>query len=217
MINVYSLLVVSGWLIIVLSISFFCKKKYPKEKELSRKIVHIGSGPIIPLAWSLNISNQIAIPVAAIITIALMINYQIKIFNSIEDIERKSFGTISYGLSITLLIILFWSDAPSAVISGVLVMAFGDGLAGLIGPKIQSPNWTIFGQKKSVVGTATMLLASFIVLFIVNEITLVNIEPMNILAIACLAVVLEQVSVLGVDNLTGPLGVAFSWHMMLLN
>ena len=133
---VYSLSLLAGWLALILSFSLLSSKWFPNEKELSRKIVHIGSGPVIPLAWWLNIESYLAIPLAAIITIGLLINYKLKFITSIEQIERKSFGTIAYGLSITLLLIFFWDSQPDAVTAGVLMMAFGDGLAGLIGRKL---------------------------------------------------------------------------------
>ena len=39
-------------------------------------------------------------------------------------------------LPITLLLALFWPAQPQAVVAGVLVMALGDGFAGLLGPLI---------------------------------------------------------------------------------
>ncbi len=208
---------ISGWLIIVLFSSFLCRKFYPEEKELSRKVVHIGTGPVIPLAWWFNISSSLVIALACIITIALFINHRIQLVTSIEDVGRKSYGTIAYGFSISVLIILFWSNNPSAVTAGVLVMAFGDGLAGLIGRKVQSPSWIILGQKKSLIGTIIMGATGVIILFILNEIIGAHLPPIDILTITSLAVVLEQISPLGVDNISVPIAVGVTWHLMLLD
>ena len=145
---VYSLTVIAGWLVLILSSSLLSTKLFPNEKELSRKIVHIGMGPILPLAWWLGISPRIAILVASTISIILLINYRLKVIDVFENIERKSYGTIAYGISITILLILFWSTKPDAACAGVLIMAFGDGFAGLIGRQIDSPSWKIFKQKK---------------------------------------------------------------------
>tara|TARA_B100000700_G_scaffold321849_1_gene421989 strand:- start:241 stop:894 length:654 start_codon:yes stop_codon:yes gene_type:complete len=209
--NVNSLLPVVGWLAIVFAISFICKNKFPKKKELPRKIVHIGTGPIIPLVWWLEISKELAIGIATAITIALFINHQIRLVPSLEDIPRKSYGTIAYGLSITLLILFFWPQQASAVIAGVLVMAFGDGLAGLIGREVNSLTWKVLGQKKSLVGTLTMGLISCIVLLSITIITGQSFQPIKILSISALAVLLEQISIGGIDNLTVPIGVALCW------
>ena len=217
MVNAYSLLVILGWLCFILSTSFLCGKFFPNEKELSRKVVHIGTGPIIPIAYWLNVSKDLALIVACMITTGLIINYRLRLIKSIENVDRKSFGTIAYGISIVSLIFLFWSNNPSAATAGVLVMAFGDGLAGLIGRKINSTQWIILGQKKSLIGTLSMYLVTVLVLSIISHVTDINFEVIEILMIASLATILEQLSPLGIDNITVPIGVALSWHWLLLN
>ncbi len=210
--NVYPLIIIFGWLSIVLSSSLFCKNFFPNKKELGRKIVHIGSGPIIPLVWSLNLSSYIVISVACLITVGLFVNHKLHLIPSIEDVERKSFGTIAYGISITLLIMIFWSNNPSAIFAGVLVMAFGDGFAGLIGSNIQSPSWTVLGQRKSLLGTLTMGVIGAIVLFTINQSMGLYVTPINIILITSLAVLFEQISPFGIDNITVPIGVGVVWN-----
>ncbi len=208
--------ILTGWLLLVLTSSFLCSKFFPNEKELSRKVVHIGSGPIIPLAWWLNISSFLAIPLAILITIGLFLNYRFKLLSSIENIERKSFGTIAYGLSTTLLIICFWQNNPDAVTAGVLMMAFGDGFAGLIGQKIKSPYWLVLGQKKSLAGTLTMALTGMIILSTINHAAGLYLNSIDIIAITSLGILLEQISPWGIDNITVPIGVAISWQYIQL-
>ena len=130
---------------------------------------------------------------------------------SIESVDRKSFGTIAYGISITSLIFVFWSNNPSAVIAGVLVMAFGDGLAGLVGSNINSYSWQIFNQKKSLLGTSTMFIVSFLILVLINIYTGFSLNLLDTLIIALLAATLEQLGQYGLDNILVPLVVAFSW------
>nr|WP_269623547.1 dolichol kinase [Prochlorococcus marinus] len=199
----------------MLSLSVGLKKLFPQEKELGRKIVHMGTGPIIPLAWWLDIPSKIAIPAATVITIGLLINYQFRFIASIESIDRKSFGTIAYGLSITLLLIFFWPNNAAAITAGVLVMAFGDGLAGLIGRKIISPSWMILNQKKSMVGTFTMAIGTGIVLYSINQLSGINLSMLDIFIITSIAVILEQISPLGIDNITVPIGVALCWQYFI--
>ena len=188
-----------------------CRYLFPEQKELSRKIIHIGSGPVLPLAWMLNISASIAIPVASIITLGLLINHRLRLLPAMEDINRQSYGTIAYGVSITFLLIFLWPENAAAVSAGVLVMSFGDGLAGLLGPKLKSPDWHIFGQRKSVAGTVTMALVAFLVLFLIAIICGITIHPLLLIVIALIAVFLEQIGPWGIDNLTVPIGVAYGW------
>ena len=199
--------VIALWIIIILLIAFLCKRYFPKKEELSRKIIHIGTGPVILLAWLFDIPKNIAFFSAFFITIALCLNYQYRLLPAIEDIERKSFGTIAYGISITLLILVFWPRFTSSISIGVLSMAFGDGLAGLIGRSLKSPQWSVLGQTKSIAGTLTMGTVVAITTSIISSTNNLGIQPLEILVISLIATFLEQISPWGIDNLTVPIGV----------
>ncbi len=199
--------VIAVWIILILLIAFLCKRYFPKKEELSRKIIHIGTGPVILLAWLFDIPKNIAFLSAFFITVALGVNYQYRLLPAIEDIERRSFGTIAYGISITLLLLLFWPRYASSVSIGVLSMAFGDGLAGLIGRSVKSPKWSVLGQTKSIVGTLTMGSVVAITTSIISSTNSLGMHPLEIIVISLVATFLEQMSPWGVDNLTVPIGV----------
>ena len=199
--------VIALWITTILLIAFLCKRYFPKKEELSRKIIHIGTGPVILLAWLFDIPKNIAFITALLITIALGVNYQYRLLPAIEDIERKSFGTIAYGISITVLLLLFWPRHASSISIGVLSMAFGDGLAGLIGKSIKSRQWSVLGQSKSIAGTLTMGSIVAITTGIISAINHLDIQPVEIIVISLIATVLEQISPWGVDNITVPIGV----------
>ncbi len=154
------------------------------------------------------------IPVATVITIALLINQRLKILPIFEEIERKSYGTFAYGLSITILLILFWPTEAAAVCAGILVMSFGDGLAGLIGPQIQSPSWKVFGQRKSIAGTLSMVITGAIILLLINTLSGAHLHPLEISIITLIAVCLEQIGPWGIDNLSVPIVVAWTWSFL---
>ena len=198
----------------VLGSALACRQRWPNQRELSRKIVHIGTGPVLPLAWLLQVPASIAVPCAVVVTLIAFINHRWNLLPAVEDVGRNSYGTVAYGISICLLLILFWANNPAAACAGVLVMAFGDGLAGLIGRAVPSPSWTILDQRKSIIGTTTMALTSAVVLFALVLITHNQLTPLRLVAVCMLAVGLEQMSLWGIDNLTVPLGVALSWTWM---
>ena len=209
-----SFLLITSWIIICILIAIYVRQNFPYQRELSRKIVHIGIGPVIPLAWWLQIPTAIAITASSLVTIGLIINYKFHFISALEDIERKSYGTIAYSTSITILLILFWDNRPDAVSAGILMMAFGDGFAGLIGKKLTSPKWRILGQEKSLLGTLTMGLMGIFILYFITEISGLPIDILRILAVSSLAVILEQISILGADNLTVPIAIAVTWEFM---
>ena len=202
-----AIFVIALWIIIILLIAFLCKKYFPEKEELSRKIIHIGTGPVILLAWLFDIPKNIAFFSSLFITISLGLNYQYRLLGAIEDIDRKSFGTIAYGISITLLLLLFWPRYQSSISIGVLSMAFGDGLAGLVGRSIKSQKWLVLGQTKSIAGTLTMTSAVAITTSVISNVNDLGLQPIDILVISLIATILEQVSPWGIDNITVPVGV----------
>lgn len=183
----------------------------PARREWSRKVVHIGTGAVVPLAWLFDIDRWIAVPAAAAITVLAAINHRRRLLPAIEDVGRHSYGTIAYGAAITLLLLTFWPAQRDAVCAGVLVMALGDGLAGICGALIPSPSWQIWGQRKSLVGTATMAVVSLAALAVVAAAAPAAPGVARLLTIALVATGLEQVAWLGIDNLTVPLVSAWLW------
>ncbi len=201
-------------MLLVLSAALICRKRWPEQRELSRKIVHIGTGPVVVLAWWLSIPASIAVPVAFAVTVITAINHRIQLLPAVEDVDRNSYGTVAYGLAISLLLLLFWPEQAVAVCAGVLVMAFADGLAGLVGRGMTSPSWTVWQQRKSVAGTVTMGLVTALVLLLLVLISQSPLHPLRLIAVCALAVGLEQWGRWGIDNLTVPIAVGLSWMWM---
>ena len=95
-------------------------------------------------------------------------------------------------------------------------MTFGDGLAGLLGKSFNSRSWNFFKQKKSLLGTITMFLTSLIVVFGVDNIQQNNFN-LNYFTIAFIATILEQFSILGIDNLIVPISSALCFNFFITN
>ena len=193
-----------------------CRRLRPNQRELSRKIVHIGTGAVVPLAWFFEIPFVIALPVAAVITVVTTINHQWRFIPAVEDVDRNSYGTIAYGIAITTLLLLFWPTRADAVSAGVLVMALGDGLAGLIGRNVASPKWVLFGQTKSSVGTMTMAVVSGLVLIGLARWSGADLSLPAALGMVAMATGLEQLSWSGLDNLSVPLSVGVLWSQLVV-
>ena len=200
----------------VIAGAVLCRRLRPNQRELSRKIVHIGTGAVVPLAWFFEIPFVVALPVAAVITVVTTINHQWRFIPAVEDVDRNSYGTIAYGIAITTLLLLFWPTRADAVSAGVLVMALGDGLAGLIGRNGASPKWVLFGQTKSSVGTMTMAVVSGLVLIGLARWSGADLSLPAALGMVTLATGLEQLSWSGLDNLSVPLSVGVLWSQLVV-
>ena len=209
-----SLLIIGTWMLLIVSAALICRRRWPERRELSRKIVHIGTGPVIVLAWWLEVPASIAVPAALGVTVITAVNHRLQLLPAVEDVDRNSYGTVAYGLAISVLLILFWPDQAVAVCAGVLVMAFADGLAGLVGRGMNSPSWTIWQQRKSTAGTLTMALVSALVLLVLVLASQSAMHPLRLIAVSALAVGLEQLSRWGLDNLSVPVAVGLCWGWM---
>lgn len=209
---------VAAWLSLLAVLALAVRRRWNGQREWSRKLVHIGTGAVVPIAWAFGISQTIAVPAAGAITVLAALNHRIRVLPAIEDVDRRSYGTIAYGASITMLLWLYWPAQPVAVCAGVLVMALGDGLAGLIGPLVSSWSWSVWGQRKSVLGTGAMATASLVVLFALQAVAkaqgLAAPSALDLLAITAAAVLLEQCAVLGLDNFTVPVAVGWLWSSL---
>ena len=202
------------YLFSIFLISVVFKKFNANSREVVRKIIHIGIGPLIPIAQYLRIDQNSALIFTGFVSFIVLINYMYKLFPIIEDVERKSYGTIFYCLSLFILIWLFWDKDPYALITGFFIMTFGDGLAGLIGKSFNSKSWIFFKQKKSLFGTMTMFLTSLIVVCSIGY-AQQNSLNLNYFTIAFFATLLEQFSVLGIDNFIVPISSALFFNFFI--
>ena len=179
--------------------------------ELTRKIVHIGSGHVLLFAWWLEIPAWVGMAAAAIASIIALTSYFLPILPSINSVGRRSLGTFFYALSIGILVAIFWPiKHPEYAVIGILVMAWGDGLAALIGQNFGKHPYQIAGMQKSWEGSLTMTMVSFLVISLI----LGSVQGFNwqmglvAIAVALVATALESFSKFGVDNLTVPVGSA---------
>ena len=205
---------ISIYILFIFLLSIIYKNFNPNNKENLRKIIHIGIGPVIPLAIILNIDQTSALYFTGIISLFTFINYKFKLLPTIEDIDRKSYGTLFYCLSLFILIYLYWNKDPTSLIAGFFIMTFGDGFAGLIGKNYKSKNWIFLNQKKSFFGTMTMFCISLIVVFSLSYFQKYSFN-INFFTIAFISTILEQFSIFGVDNIIVPLSAAFCFNYFI--
>ena len=208
----FTIIVIYIFLIFLLSIIY--KIFNPNNKEALRKIIHIGIGPLIPLAKYLGVDQESALYFTGIVSLLILLNYRYTLFPNIEDVDRKSFGTLFYCFSLFILIYLFWNKDPTSLIAGFFIMTFGDGLAGLIGKNSKSKSWYLLKQKKSLFGTVTMFITSLVVILGLAYFQQYSFN-LNFIFIAFIATVLEQFSIFGIDNFIVPISAAICFNFFV--
>lgn len=117
--------------------------------------------------------------------------------------RKRDNGLIYYPFSILVLVIMMYNGFADEriVISSVLMMGFGDGLAALIGSRFGRHGYSFIGGKKSLEGTLTMFAVSLTILLVVYPE-----GPWYVsLLVALFATLLENITPLGFDNISVPL------------
>ncbi len=179
--------------------------------EPTRKIVHIGTGNVILIAWLLQLPTWVGVTSAVLAGIAALVSYQLPILPGVNSVGRKSLGTFFYAVSIGLLTAIFWPiQHPEYAVIGILTMAWGDGLAAIVGQQLGKHPYQVWGNQKSVEGTLVLVIVSYLITVVIlssvpgssSYTWLVG------LPIAIAAIGLESISQFGIDNLTLPIGTA---------
>ena len=180
------------------------------NSEFTRKIVHIGSGNVILLAWWLDIPIRVIIGASAIAAMIALTSYFLPILPSINSVGRKSWGTFFYAISIGILAWSFWDEYPQYTAIGILIMTWGDGMAAIIGQKWGKHKYQLLGITKSWEGSLTMAGISFLISSLILWWVWGNIWQTWLISgsIALVAASLEAFSKLGIDNLTVPVASA---------
>ncbi|NET26937.1 diacylglycerol/polyprenol kinase family protein [Okeania sp. SIO1I7] len=202
---------VGTWLGVILIFAEVLNRFAKVDPEVSRKVVHIGTGNVILLAWWLQIPAWVGIMAGILSAAIALISYRFPILPSVNSVGRKSLGTFFYAVSIGILIGCFWFlKQPQYAALGILIMAWGDGLAAVIGQNFGKHPYQVWGMKKSWEGSLTMCLVSYIICSLILLAVQGNIWQTWVVAIpvALGATALETLSKVGIDNLTVPLGSA---------
>ena len=220
--NIFPLMTVVAFLGAIILLAEALNRIIFSDAELTRKVVHIGSGNVILLAWRFEIPPWMGIGAAIVAGIIALLSYFVPILPSINSVGRKSLGTFFYAVSIGVLIAWFFPENPQYAAIGILTMAWGDGLAALIGQNFGQHPYQIFGSTKSWEGSLTMATVSYLVCFLILLAVEGNLWQIWLipLFVAIAATSFEAISKLGVDNLTVPIisgGLSFFLVQFLLH
>lgn len=191
------------YIFLVLGISGLLYKK--GNGTYTRKIIHIGVSFFYIIFYKyFGTSIHIIVPPITFI-ILNYISYKKGTFKSME--EEKSPGTVYYAVSSLIMAVItyFYPNFYPYFGIGLFIMAFGDGLAPVVGKNIKSIN--IYNDK-TLAGSLTVVIISLIIVLIFNNIFGLNYNIWKIIVISLVSGFLEILGKKGLDNLTLPLGVA---------
>jgi phytol kinase len=204
------------------------------SSNLSRKIIHMGTGPLFVLCWLLFNDHIEARFLAAIVPLGITVQFLLVGLGIIRDPssveamsrtgEREEIlrGPLYYGIAFIVLTVLFWKNSPIGIVA-LMLLCGGDGLADVLGTRIHSAclPWS---PKKSWAGTGAMFLGGFLFATAILAIfTGVGVFPgpfgsylLPVLILSLAGALVESLPLRDLDNLTVPfvsvaLGLTLFW------
>jgi phytol kinase len=188
--------------------------------ELSRKLIHIGTGPIFVLCWLIFPNSTNSKYIAALVPLAITLQFflvgigilrdesAVQAMSRTGDPREILRGPLYYGLVFVLITIFFWYDSPTGIVA-LMLMCGGDGLAGFLG-KRYGKSHIPWNPRKTWIGSIAMfsggLILSLAILWIyisvgIFDSTLIDLIP-AILFISLLATIVETLPLPDIDNIT---------------
>jgi len=194
----------------------FLRSRFHGSPEITRKLVHIATGVLICFTPWFFVSGVPPMLLAALFMVINFTAIRLGVLKGIHGTNRVSFGTVYYPFSFFVLVLLAWDTAPYFITISMLILAFGDAAAAIVGENLVSPNVYHFtSDKKSVEGSAVMFIATFVIayfgiVYLVPAGTQLALSPLLIaLALSAFVTAWEAISSQGLDNLTVPLAAGF--------
>jgi phytol kinase len=202
------------------------------ESHLSRKIIHIGTGPLFVLCWLLFNDNPINKYLAALVPLAFTLQFlligtgvikdeaSVKAMSRSGDRREILRGPLYYGIIFVILTIIYWKQSPIGIV-GLMLMCGGDGLADIFGRKWGNAKIPWNGGK-SLVGSVGMLLGGWVLsvlifwIFSIAGAFLLPIQsyllPISIIAI--IGTLVESLPLKDIDNITVTLSAVIFGHLL---
>lgn len=141
------------------------------SSHLSRKIIHMGTGPIFVLCWLLFDNAASARYLAALVPLAITAQFVLVGLGIIQDEaavqamsrtgDRREIlrGPLFYGIVFVALTVIYWKDSPTGMIA-LMLMCGGDGLADILGRRWGKTRLP-WAAGKSWIGSLGMLLGGW--------------------------------------------------------
>lgn len=175
--NFISLLITFAVALLWLRINDYAAHRGWISSWLSRKFIHIGTGPLFVLCWLLfpNIPSSpfIAALVPLVITLQFFLvgiglwrdEAAVQAMSRTGDPREILRGPLYYGLIFVLLTVIFWYNSPTGIVA-LMLMCGGDGLAEILG-RTYGKSRIPWSPRKTWIGSAGMFIGGFLLSILV--------------------------------------------------
>jgi phytol kinase len=196
------------------------------DSHLSRKIIHITTGPVFVLCWLMFNDEPEARWLAAAIPFLITVQFAliglgvIKDEASVQAMSRSGDrreilrGPLLYGIVFVAMTLIFWKNSPIGM-TALMLMCGGDGIADIVGRRIASPKLP-WSREKSVAGSVSVLIGGFVLaMFILWVYVAAHVLPgplsgylLPVAILSLTAAAVESLPFRDIDNLTVTVAVA---------
>jgi phytol kinase len=199
------LLTILAVLMLIL-IGEFWWRRQQLETEFTRKFVHITVGSFVAF-WPFFLSwHEIRLLSVAFLVVVAASKY-LRLFRAIHSVQRPTWGELYFAVAVGA--VTFITHNKWVYAAALLQMSLADGFAAVIGTRYgQRFRYMVFGHAKSILGTATFLVVSALILIGFSLKSGQHLGPAFILDLSVVASLIENVGVAGLDNLLVPVLVA---------
>ncbi|MDP1548283.1 MAG: phosphatidate cytidylyltransferase [Anaerolineales bacterium] len=200
------------------------------DSKLSRKLIHIGTGPLFVLCWFLFDDAPSARWLAALVPFAITVQFALiglgvmKDEASVQAMSRTGDpkeilrGPLYYGIMFVVLTLVYWKDSPIGIIA-LMMMCGGDGVADIFGRRIASPKLP-WSKEKSVAGMSSVFIGGFVMsvvmifIYVTAGVFVGSITNylLPITTIAVVGAVVESLHYKDIDNISMTLASALVGH-----
>jgi len=221
--NVLALVVTFAVSLLWLRVNDFAAARGWVSSRLSRKIIHIGTGPLFVLCWLLFDDAPEAPYLAALVPLVITVQFALIGLGLIRDEaavqamsrsgDRREIlrGPLFYGVVFVVLTVLYWKKTPTGIVA-LMLLCGGDGIADLVGRR-WGKHPLPWSRQKTWEGSLAVFLGGWLLAAAVLGVYVaagVFAGPwtaywpaLTVLALA--AAVVESLPLHDVDNLTVPL------------
>ncbi len=211
-------------ILITLAVSELIRRIMNWSPEATRKLVHMFVGVLVATTPFVLHSMWPMVIIGVAFAVLDFWAIRFGFFKGMHGTSRITYGTVFYPISFVILTLTLWENHKLILVCAMLIMAISDAMAAIVGERVKKPiEFSLGPEKKSVQGSIAMFLTTLIIILgsleIANALQLISLTNFNMIWIAVVvsivATMAETISAQGSDNLTVPLGAAFTMYYML--
>jgi phytol kinase len=190
------------------------------ESSLSRKLIHMGTGPIFVLCWLMYPDAQISRWLAALVPLLITAQFVLVGTGILEDEaavkamsrtgDRREIlrGPLFYGIVFVAVTLIYWKDSLIGI-PALLMMCGGDGAADIVGRRVRSPRLP-WSRRKSIAGSLSVFAGGWLLTIFVFAVYVwigafsgpISLYFMPVTWIALGAALVESLPFRDIDNIT---------------